>query len=104
MAQIGSFVPAKFASMHVVDKLFTRIGTSDSIETNSSSFMVEMQETAHIVNNATERLDIVVQHMFIPSAHVQRRVCLAGWLSVCVPVCLLLIFIPVATESAAALY
>ena len=55
MAQIGSFVPAKFASMHVVDKLFTRIGTSDSIETNSSSFMVEMQETAHIVNHATDK-------------------------------------------------
>lgn len=55
MAQIGSLVPAKFASVQVVDKLFTRIGTSDSIETNSSSFMVEMQETAHIVNQATER-------------------------------------------------
>lgn len=55
MAQIGSFVPASFVSMHVVDKLFTRIGTSDSIETNSSSFMVEMQETAHIVNHATNR-------------------------------------------------
>ena len=55
MAQIGSFVPAKFASMRVVDKLFTRIGTSDSIETNSSSFMVEMQETARIVNHATDK-------------------------------------------------
>ncbi len=55
MAQIGSFVPAKFASVRLVDKLFTRIGTSDSIESNSSSFMVEMQETAHIVNHATAR-------------------------------------------------
>ena len=55
MAQIGSFVPASFASVPMVDKLFTRIGTSDSIETNSSSFMVEMQETAHIVNHATDR-------------------------------------------------
>ena len=55
MAQMGSAVPAKFASVGVVDKLFTRVGTSDSIETNSSSFMVEMQETAHIVNHATER-------------------------------------------------
>ena len=59
MAQIGSLVPAKFASVRLVDKLFTRIGTSDSIETNSSSFMVEMQETAHIVNHATERWDPV---------------------------------------------
>ena len=55
MAQIGSFVPAKFASVRLVDKLFTRIGTSDCIESNSSSFMVEMQETAHIVNHATDR-------------------------------------------------
>lgn len=59
MAQIGSFVPAKFACVRVVDKLFTRIGTSDSIETNSSSFMVEMQETAHIVNHASERYAVL---------------------------------------------
>ena len=69
--------------MRIVDKLFTRISTSDSIETNSSSFMVEMQETAHIVNHATERCDIVVQHMLRLSPHVQRRVRLASWLSVC---------------------
>ena len=67
MAQIGSLVPANFASMRLVDKLFTRIGTSDSIETNSSSFMVEMQETAHIVNHATERwdpVDITQSHIY----------------------------------------
>ncbi|DBA95622.1 TPA: hypothetical protein ACH3X3_013469 [Trebouxia sp. C0006] len=63
MAQIGSFVPAKFASVRLVDKLFTRIGTSDSIESNSSSFMVEMQETAHIVNHATERSLVIVDEL-----------------------------------------
>ncbi|KAL0020849.1 hypothetical protein WJX77_001177 [Trebouxia sp. C0004] len=63
MAQIGSFVPAKFASVRLMDKLFTRIGTSDSIESNSSSFMVEMQETAHIVNHATERSLVIVDEL-----------------------------------------
>ena len=43
LAQIGCFVPAKFASLRCVDRLFTRIGTGDSIENNSSSFMEEMQ-------------------------------------------------------------
>ena len=72
MAQMGSAVPAKFASVRVVDKLFTRIGTSDSIETNSSSFMVEMQETAHIVNHATERY---------VSTCATNRALLASWTS-----------------------
>ena len=43
LAQIGCFVPARFASLRCVDRLFTRIGTGDSIENNSSSFMEEMQ-------------------------------------------------------------
>ncbi len=43
LAQIGCFVPATFASIAPADRLFTRIGTSDCLETNSSSFMVEMQ-------------------------------------------------------------
>ena len=43
LAQIGCFVPAKFASLRCVDRLFTRIGTGDSIENTSSSFMEEMQ-------------------------------------------------------------
>lgn len=59
MAQIGCFVPAKFASLRVVDRLFTRIGTSDSIETNSSSFLVEMQEAAYLINHATDRCQCV---------------------------------------------
>lgn len=43
MAQIGSFVPAEFASVRCIDRMLTRIGTGDCIETNSSSFMLEMQ-------------------------------------------------------------
>ncbi|KAK9800728.1 hypothetical protein WJX73_001198 [Symbiochloris irregularis] len=50
MAQIGCFVPASFASIRIVDKLFTRMGTGDSIESNCSSFLVEMQEAAHITS------------------------------------------------------
>lgn len=55
MAQLGCYVPADYASIRPVDRLFTRIGTSDSIQTNSSSFMVEMQDTAHIVSHATSK-------------------------------------------------
>ena len=55
LAQLGCYVPASFASVRPVDRLFTRIGTSDSIETNSSSFMVEMQDAAYIVAHATSR-------------------------------------------------
>nr|AKI32388.1 DNA mismatch repair protein MSH4 [Watanabea reniformis] len=63
MAQMGCFVPAKFASIRMVDRLFTRIGAGDSIESNSSSFMVEMQETAYIVNNATPRSLVIIDEL-----------------------------------------
>lgn len=55
MAQIGSFVPADSARLPIVDKIFTRIGSSDNIIRGESTFMVEMKEMAHIINNATER-------------------------------------------------
>ncbi|MBI4697580.1 MAG: DNA mismatch repair protein MutS, partial [Nitrospirae bacterium] len=55
MAQIGSFVPAKEARIGVVDRIFTRIGASDVITKGHSTFMVEMIETANILNNATNR-------------------------------------------------
>ncbi len=53
MAQAGSFVPAKHARIGVVDKIFTRVGASDNISAGESTFMVEMQEAANILNNAT---------------------------------------------------
>lgn len=55
MAQIGSFVPAEGAKIGIVDRIFTRIGSSDYITRGQSTFMVEMIETANILNNATEK-------------------------------------------------
>jgi DNA mismatch repair protein MutS len=55
LAQIGSFVPAKKASIGIVDKIFTRVGASDNISSGESTFMVEMNETASILNNVTDR-------------------------------------------------
>ena len=55
LAQIGSFVPAEKARIGVVDKLFTRVGASDNISMGESTFMVEMNETASILNNISDR-------------------------------------------------
>jgi DNA mismatch repair protein MutS len=55
MAQVGSFVPAASAEIGVVDKVFTRIGATDRVARGQSTFLVEMVETANILNNATER-------------------------------------------------
>jgi len=55
MAQMGSFVPAKYAKIGVVDQLFSRIGTGDNIADGQSTFMLEMIETSYILNNATDR-------------------------------------------------
>ncbi len=55
MAQAGSFVPAKEAKFGILDRIFTRVGATDQILRGQSTFMVEMQETAHIVRHATSR-------------------------------------------------
>lgn len=55
MAQIGSFVPAKFARLGICDRIFTRVGAVDDLATGQSTFMVEMNETANILNHATFR-------------------------------------------------
>nr|WP_299000678.1 DNA mismatch repair protein MutS [uncultured Allomuricauda sp.] len=55
LAQMGSFVPASSANIGVVDKIFTRVGASDNISLGESTFMVEMNETASILNNLSER-------------------------------------------------
>ncbi|WP_339117437.1 DNA mismatch repair protein MutS [Petrimonas sp.] len=55
MAQIGSFVPAESARIGLVDKIFTRVGASDNISLGESTFMVEMNEAANIINNISER-------------------------------------------------
>ncbi|PLX31939.1 MAG: DNA mismatch repair protein MutS, partial [Ignavibacteria bacterium] len=55
LAQIGSFVPAKEATIGIVDRIFTRVGASDNIAAGESTFLVEMHEAANILNNATPR-------------------------------------------------
>ncbi len=55
MAQMGSFVPARHARIGLVDKVFTRVGASDNISSGESTFMVEMNETASILNNLSDR-------------------------------------------------
>ncbi len=55
MAQIGSFVPAKNAKLGIVDRIFTRVGASDNITSGESTFLVEMQEAANILNNASSK-------------------------------------------------
>jgi DNA mismatch repair protein MutS len=63
MAQIGSFVPAKEAAIGIVDRIFTRIGASDVITKGQSTFMVEMIETANILNNATGKSLILLDEV-----------------------------------------
>ena len=53
LAQIGSFVPASFAHIGIVDRIFTRIGASDDISLGQSTFMVEMNEVSGILRNGT---------------------------------------------------
>ncbi len=59
MAQVGSFVPAKSAHIGIVDKLFTRVGASDDLASGQSTFMLEMNEVANILKNATKRSLII---------------------------------------------
>jgi len=63
MGQIGSFVPATSARIGVVDKIFTRIGASDNLVRGESTFMVEMIETAHILNNASPRSLVILDEI-----------------------------------------
>lgn len=63
LAHIGSFVPAKYAKIGGFDKIFTRIGAQDDLSSGRSTFMVEMTETAHILNNATEKSLILMDEI-----------------------------------------
>ena len=63
MAQMGSFVPAASAHIGLVDRIFTRVGANDDLSRGQSTFMVEMNETANIVNNATERSLVILDEI-----------------------------------------
>ncbi|MBA4053439.1 MAG: DNA mismatch repair protein MutS, partial [Marivirga sp.] len=63
MAQIGSFVPAEAATLGIVDKVFTRVGASDNLSRGESTFMVEMTETASILNNLSDRSLILMDEI-----------------------------------------
>ncbi len=63
MAQIGSFVPAESATIGIADKLFARVGASDELSRGQSTFMVEMTETARILNTATERSVVILDEI-----------------------------------------
>ena len=63
MAQIGSFIPATKATMGLVDRIFTRIGATDDLSRGQSTFMVEMNETANILNNATPKSLVVLDEI-----------------------------------------
>ncbi len=63
MAQIGSFVPAASARIGLVDRIFTRVGANDDLSRGQSTFMVEMNETANIVNNASARSLVILDEI-----------------------------------------
>lgn len=63
MAQVGSFVPAKKAELSLVDRIFTRVGASDNLSRGQSTFMLEMNEAANILHNATEKSLVVLDEI-----------------------------------------
>eukprot|EP00439_Symbiodinium_sp_Y106_P069566 s4395_g11.t9 len=80
LAHTGSFVPAGYASFRLVTSLFTRMGTSDSIEASASSFLVEMKEASHILKNITSQSLVLVDELGRGTAH-------ADGLAICKAVC-----------------
>ena len=63
MAQMGSFVPAARAQISITDRIFTRVGALDNLSQGQSTFMVEMEETANILNNATEKSLVIMDEI-----------------------------------------
>lgn len=63
LAQVGSFVPAEEAEIHPVDQIFSRVGASDNLAAGQSTFLVEMEETAHILHQATDRSFVILDEV-----------------------------------------
>jgi hypothetical protein len=74
LAHIGSFVPAASCELSLVDRIFTRIGSSDDLAGGRSTFMVEMSETANILHNATERSLVLDGRSRSRHQHLRRSV------------------------------
>ena len=63
MAHIGSFVPAEYANIPILDRIFTRVGASDDLSQGQSTFMVEMSEVSHILKNATDKSLVILDEI-----------------------------------------
>ncbi|XP_050230451.1 DNA mismatch repair protein MSH4 isoform X2 [Mercurialis annua] len=63
LAQIGCYIPARFSTIRIVDRIFTRMGSGDNLESNSSTFMTEMKETAFIMQNVSQRSLIIMDEL-----------------------------------------
>ncbi len=70
MAQMGSFVPARKATIGIADRLFARVGASDELARGQSTFMVEMVETARILNTATDRSLVILDEIGRGTSHL----------------------------------
>lgn len=79
-AQLGCYVPAEYASFRITDQLFSRIGSNDDIETNSSSFMLEMKEMNYILQNCTEKSLIIIDEL-------GRGTCVDEGIGICFAIC-----------------
>ena len=78
MAHMGSYVPADYAKIGLVDRIFTRIGASDDLMTGQSTFMLEMSEVANILNSATEKSFIILmrleeEHQLLTESLLQQQ-------------------------------
>lgn len=80
LAHTGCYIPCKFASLPKIDRLFTRIGTEDSMESNAGSFLVEMKEMAYILQNVTKRSLVLIDELGRGTNNIEG--CSFAW-SVC---------------------